>query len=238
MLRPYRGAAQIDRMVPVRDIDLARRRLIGGSLALAALGALPGTVAAEALRPTAAQSRGPFYPRNLPLEQDADLARVAGAPGPAQGRIVHLFGRLRDESGRQVAGARVEIWQCNAFGRYHHPGDTSAQPLDPGFQGYGRAAADAQGAYRFRTIKPVAYGSRAPHIHFAVTPPGAGRSFITQMYVAGEAANERDFLLNGVRDPESRAALIVALGSGEAIEPGTLAANFDIVLARSAFGRA
>ena len=89
--------------------------------------------------------------------------------------------------------------------------------------------ADSDGAYRFRTIKPVPYPGRTPHIHYAVIVPGAGR-FVTQMYVAGEPLNVRDGLLNSIRDPQTRRSVIVALTAADALEPGAVAGTFDIVL--------
>ena len=138
-----------------------------------------------------------------------------------------MLGRVLDPDGRPLSGARVEIWQCDAFGRYHHP--LSGGGADPNFQGFGAANADADGAWRFRTIRPVAYPGRAPHIHFAVFPPG-GERFTTQMYVAGEPLNESDTLLSRVRDPQARARLIVPLTPAEELETGALLGRFDIVL--------
>ena len=100
-------------------------------------------------------------------------------------------------------------------------------PLDENFQGYGQTLTDATGDYRFRTIRPVPYPGRTPHIHFAVSAPGSPR-FVTQMYVAGEPQNERDGVLMGVRDPAARARLIVPFRP--AAEPDALAGTFDIVL--------
>ncbi|MGQ0665122.1 MAG: dioxygenase family protein [Pseudomonadota bacterium] len=212
----------------------ARRHLLTRALAAGVLVAWRGAAPsfAQALIATPRQGAGPFYPRELPLERDNDLASVAGSPAPARGQIAHVFGRVRDAAGRPVAGARVEIWQCNAFGRYHHPADRRDAPLDPGFQGYGETVSAADGAYRFRTIRPVPYPGRTPHIHFAVTTPD-GR-LITQMYVEGEPGNERDFVLNGVRDPAMRAAVIVALAPASHIEAGALTGMFDILLGRNA----
>jgi protocatechuate 3,4-dioxygenase beta subunit len=184
--------------------------------------------AAAALLRTPAQSRGPFYPQELPLDSDSDLVQVAGKSGLAKGEITDLRGRVLDLRGRAVAGARVEIWQCDAFGRYHHPRDRRNVALDPKFQGYGRFTTSQKGGYRFRTIKPVPYPGRAPHIHFAVTAPGAD-PFITQMYVAGARENEHDFLLNRIDDARLRARLIVAFtptGDGSA----GFKARFDIIL--------
>jgi protocatechuate 3,4-dioxygenase, beta subunit len=185
--------------------------------------------AAAALLPTPAQTTGPFYPRELPLDRDNDLARVSGAPGGAKGEFAHVFGTVRDIAGRPIAGARVEIWQCNAFGRYHHPNDRRDAPLDPGFQGFGETVTTGEGAYRFRTIKPVPYPGRTPHIHFAVMAPGGAR-LVTQMYIDGAAGNERDALLNSIRDPEARRSVLVALKPAPEIEGGALAGTFDIVL--------
>ncbi|MGH7186707.1 MAG: intradiol ring-cleavage dioxygenase, partial [Pseudomonadota bacterium] len=110
---------------------------------------------------------------------------------------------------------------------YRHPGDAPG-PRDQGFQGFGRVVTDADGSYRFRTIRPVPYPGRTPHIHFAVLPPQRPR-LVTQMYVAGEPLNERDFVLNSIPDEAARARLIVALEpSGE--ESGALQGRFDIVL--------
>ncbi len=209
-----------------------RRRVIAGAAAFGvALALRPGARAERALVRTAPQTTGPFYPRELPLDRDNDLARVAGAPQGAKGVISHVGGRLLDEDGRAIPGARIEIWQCNAFGRYHHPEDRRDAPIDPGFQGYGETASASDGAYRFRTIKPVPYPGRTPHIHFAVTAPGE-RRLVTQMYVDGAPENARDFLLNGIRDEAQRRAVIVAFHPADTLESGALAAIFNIVLAR------
>jgi protocatechuate 3,4-dioxygenase, beta subunit len=204
----------------------SRRRLLIG--AGAALLLRPGSGWA-ALLPTPAQTTGPFYPRELPLDRDNNLATVAGAPAGAKGELTHVFGTVRDVGGRPVAGARVEIWQCNAFGRYHHPNDRRDAPIDPGFQGFGETVTTGEGAYRFRTIRPVEYPGRTPHIHFAVTAPGGGR-LVTQMYVEGAPGNARDALLNSIRDPEARRSVIVALRPAPEIEGGAIAGTFDIVL--------
>ena len=185
--------------------------------------------AAAALLPTPAQTTGPFYPLELPLDRDNDLATVDGASGGARGEVTHVFGTVRDIAGRPIAGARVEIWQCNAFGRYHHPNDRRDAPLDPGFQGFGETVTTGEGAYRFRSIKPVPYPGRTPHIHFAVMAPGGGW-LVTQMYVDGAPGNERDALLNSIRDPQARRSVLVALKPAPEIEGGALAGTFDIVL--------
>jgi len=121
----------------------------------------------------------------------------------------------------------VEIWQCDALGRYHHPQDRGGG--DPNFQGFGHTVTDADGGYRFRTIKPVPYPGRAPHIHFAVMGGGL-RRLTTQMYVAGHPLNQGDWILNSVGDIRARERLIVSLAPAADIEPGALAGQFDIVL--------
>lgn len=213
--------------------DLARRRVLGTGLA--ALGLLaagrPLPAWAQRLLRTPRQSRGPFYP----LERDNDLVTVAGGSGLAKGEVTQVVGRVLDEAGRPIRQARVEIWQCNAFGRYHHPWDRRDAPLDPNFQGYGQFVTGADGGYRFRTIKPVPYPGRAPHIHFAIGGPGF-EPLITQMYVAGSPDNARDALLNGIGDPHARQRLVVPFerpaGSAD------LLAQFDLVLAGDGrFGR-
>jgi protocatechuate 3,4-dioxygenase, beta subunit len=203
-----------------------RRAALAGGVAGLAMAALPASLHAAALVPTPAQSEGPFYPVELPPETDWDLLRMAGA-SPARGTVTYVEGAILDRTGRPVPRARVEIWQCDAQGRYHHPGDARG-PLDEGFQGFGRVVTGGDGAYRFRTIRPVAYPGRTPHIHFAVLAPGA-RRFITQMYVEGEPGNARDFLLNSVRDEEARRRLIVPLAPS-AEEPGALQGRFEIIL--------
>jgi protocatechuate 3,4-dioxygenase beta subunit len=213
-----------------RIID--RRRFVGLTSAAAAIAALPWRVDASGRVVTPPQAVGPFYPRERPAEADNDLVSVRGAAGTAKGEVTELTGIVTGADGRPVAGARVEIWQCNAFGRYHHPGDNSSAPLDPNFQGYGETVTDAAGAYRFRTIKPVPYPGRAPHIHVRVTARGFA-TISTQMYVAGEPQNDRDFLLQSVRDPEARAKLVVPFRrGGEGAAPAAkFDAKFDIVLA-------
>ncbi len=207
-------------------INPHRRRLLGAATALLGLGL--SSVQAQPL-PTPPQTRGPFYPRDLPLDRDNDLVTVAGHDAQAQGRISNVVGRVLDQRGRPLAQARVEIWQCDANGRYHHPGDRRDVPLDPHFQGYGQFITGADGGYRFRTIQPVPYPGRAPHIHFAVSGPGFG-PLVTQMYVADAPENQGDFLLNNIRDPALRRQVLVAFtpdpGGGD-----ELLARFDVVLA-------
>jgi protocatechuate 3,4-dioxygenase beta subunit len=218
-------------------MDARRRTLVlaAGGVALTRTGA--GAAQPEPRRATPRQPAGPFFPAELPLDRDNDLTVVRGAPAVARGEITELRGRVLDDRGRPVTGVRVEIWQVNAHGRYHHPADARPVPLDPGFQGYGQFAVGDDGQYRFRTIRPVAYPGRAPHIHLAVSGRGHSR-LTTQLYVEGAPENARDFLLGSIRDPELRRSLIVAFVRA----PGAteLSATFDIVLSsdgrHAAFG--
>ncbi len=207
------------------SVDSHRRRLLlTGATALGALAL--GHARGSTLVVTPPQSRGPFYPDRLPLDRDNDLVRVAGRAGTAAGEIAHVLGRVLDVRGTPVAGARIEIWQCDSRGRYLHSADARRGARDAAFQGFGHTLSAGDGAYRFRTIRPVPYPGRAPHIHFAVSAPGM-RPLVTQMYVEGAPENRWDLLLNALAPPD-RARLVVAL---EPMERGEWVGRFDLVLA-------
>lgn len=160
-------------------------------VAAAALIALPAMhLRAATLRRTPAQTEGPFYPDQLPADSDADLL-ANGALRYAKGQPAWVEGTLTDGEGRALEGASIEIWQCDHEGRYHHPRDGGR--ADPAFQGFGRVAVDAKGRWRFRTMRPVAYGGRTPHIH-AKVKLGTRELLTTQLYVQDDPGNERDGL--------------------------------------------
>ena len=202
-----------------------RRRWLAGT---AAVGLSLAAGQALGLAKTPRQTTGPFYPYDHALESDADLVQVNGRSALAKGVVAHLDGVVKDHRGRPVPGALVEIWQCDANGRYHHPRDRRNAPLDENFQGYGRSRTGAEGGYRFRTIQPVAYPGRAPHIHFTIRGPGF-EPLVTQMYVEGAPENDRDWILNRVRDPARRASIVVPFEPHPDL-PEQRVARFDIVL--------
>ena len=202
-----------------------RRKLIAagaGAFGLSAVGAL-GAIQEYAKTPR--QTEGPFYPLVRPMAIDSDLIHVPGENGAAIGDATAVEGRVIDSSGRPLAGVLVEVWQANSYGRYNDSRDNSSQPIDRRFKGYGTSVTDDEGRYRFLTIRPVPYPGRAPHIHFALSGQPMPRKFITQMYVAGAAENDRDSLLRAL-SPAERKRLLVALDRAGSEWKGT----FDIVV--------
>jgi protocatechuate 3,4-dioxygenase, beta subunit len=209
---------------------LERRALIvGAGATLISAPFAPLVAAGSVLVVTPGQTEGPFYPVKLPADMDADLVRVKGQAAQAVGKVTHVVGRVLDRRGEIVPGAMVEIWQCDANGIYDHPGDRGGKRRDAAFQGYGRTQVDASGRYAFRTIRPVAYPGRTPHIHFKVHAPGVGR-LTTQMYVAGEPQKAKDGVLASIRDAKARESVIVRLDDAADLEAGALKGTFDIVL--------
>lgn len=208
---------------------LARRRALramaggGTCLALPALAALP------------AMTEGPFYPspayRARQLDWDADLTRVSRSDGTdaprAAGDWLDLSGTVRDARGREVDGVQIEIWQCDVHGSYRHPRGEGAR-VDTAFQGFGTSRSDARGAYRFRTIKPVPYPGRAPHIHVLLRHPSWG-GVVSQLFVAGEPGNARDFLYRQLNRDE-RAEVEMDLQRAPAGSPVVWAAVRSLVV--------
>jgi len=194
------------------------------------IGALftPG-VFAQKLIQTPRQTEGPFYPDKMPLDTDNDLLIINDAITPAVGAVTYLSGRILDSRGEPIRSALVEIWQCDNNGAYIHTNSVNRDKRDANFQGFGRFLTGSTGEYLFRTIKPVPYPGRTPHIHFAVKVKGQEK-FTTQCYVKGEPGNERDSVLKGIRDPKARESVIVDFAPIKESRVGELAARFDVVL--------
>ena len=202
---------------------LTRRALI-----LAASSVLMPGAARAALALTPDASEGPFYPVRMPRDDDADLVRVAGAVREAGGDILHLAGRVLDANAQPLAGARIEIWQCDANGVYLHPGDRRRGSRDTGFQGFGRAEADAAGRFAFRTIVPVPYPGRTPHIHVKVLHGGRDR-LTTQLYLADHPQNRSDFLFRRLA-PDAQRRVLMAIGPRTASRHPVFEAEIDLVI--------
>jgi protocatechuate 3,4-dioxygenase beta subunit len=191
-----------------------RRRLVRAGGAALAWMACP--VLASSRRTIAGMTDGPFYPPRAWREQwsdwDADLSRVQRSGRTLQARGEHLGLELQlvDSNGRLVDGAEVEIWQCDTLAVYHHPAVRRvAGQYDEGFQGFGASRADANGGLRFRTIRPVPYPGRTPHIHIKLRHVNFGE-ISSQLFVAGDPGNARDFLWRAV-DPVDRPMLEMQL---------------------------
>jgi protocatechuate 3,4-dioxygenase beta subunit len=216
------------------DRELGRRSFLRTASRASAAGLwlgfwhTPGAFAEELTR-TPRQTEGPFYPDHLPLDTDNDLLVINDGTTPGVGAITHLTGRVLNAKGDPIKNALVEIWQCDSNGAYLHSKSGNGDKRDGHFQGFGRFLASRQGEYYFRTIKPVPYPGRTPHIHFAVKVPGQEK-FTTQCYIDGHAGNETDGVLRGVKDATSRAALMAKFQPIPDSKTGELAARFDIVL--------
>ncbi|HEY6123687.1 MAG TPA: hypothetical protein VIV63_03480 [Steroidobacteraceae bacterium] len=212
--------------------EISRRRVLLGTGACATVAALGGTAAAaDKLRRTPTQVLGPFYPLDKPLDADADLTLVKGRKGRAEGQVLHVMGRVLNADGVPVSGARIEIWQANARGRYAHPADNSPAPLDPNFQGYCQLLTDADGRYRFKTIKPLGYPAgdimRPAHIHFDVM--GKHNRLVTQMYFPDDPMNDSDVVL--ATATKNRKLLVADVRAPTPdLEPDSQLAHWDIVL--------
>jgi protocatechuate 3,4-dioxygenase beta subunit len=220
------------------DSPISRRGLLGAG-AGAAAGFLAHRLGAETPRApcaeaTAEQTIGPYYPTHDRPDEDPDLTRVKGRPGRAQGDIILVQGRVLDEACQPVSGALVEIWQANTHGRYDHEKDAgNPRPLDPNFQSWAEMPTDAEGRFRFTTIKPGSYPVgddgwiRPPHIHFRVSRRGY-HDLVTQMYFDGETLNDPDRIRRELSS-EQQAAVTVAFAPAPA-EPGSRIGVFDIRL--------
>ena len=201
---------------------LERRAILQAGIALSGMILTPASMATTLTPETTA---GPFYPNIELPEDDADLTRITGRSGVALGDITDLSGTLMDQNNNPIKNARIEIWQCDVNGRYRHTAERSKESIDRNFQGFGFTNTDQNGQYMFRTIKPVAYLNRAPHIHVKVLIPGGGK-LITQLYIAGDKNNDADGLYRLLSD-EQRERSIVTFNP---VENNLFKAQFNIIV--------
>ncbi len=184
---------------------------------------------------TLSEVTGPVFGMDDVKPGDSDL--TSQHDGEPQGERIVVSGRLLDENSKPVANALIELWQCNAAGRYRHAVDDHDAPLDPNFTGVGRVLTDAQGNYHFRTIKPGAYpwrnhynAWRPAHLHFSIFGIGLVQRLVTQMYFPGDPLLPYDPMYNSVTDPKARDRLISHFDWERTIPDIALAYRFDIVL--------
>jgi len=178
---------------------------------------------------------GPLLGEDRVGPHDHDL--TAHGHGEPIGERIIVHGRLLDSGGRPLAGQLIEIWQANACGRYIHKVDQHPAPLDPNFTGVGRTVTDAEGRYRFITIKPGAYpwgnhhnAWRPQHIHFSLTGRALPQRLVTQMYFPGDPLFFQDPIFNAVRDERARNRMISQFDLEETVPEWALAYKWDIVL--------
>jgi protocatechuate 3,4-dioxygenase beta subunit len=187
------------------------------------------------MRHTLSELTGPVYGHETVRENDHDLT-VQGKGEPLGERII-VHGHVLDEDGRGVPNTLVELWQANSCGRYVHVVDQHPAPLDPNFTGAGRAQSDAQGYYRFVTIKPGAYpwgnhhnAWRPAHIHFSLLGPSFLTRLVTQMYFPGDPLFPFDPIFNSVSDAKARERMICRFDMDTTRPEWALGYVWDIVL--------
>jgi protocatechuate 3,4-dioxygenase beta subunit len=186
---------------------------------------------------TASELVGPDL-RRLARALSATSADLAGrGDRRAIGQLIHLRARVVDEDGAPVPGAIIEVWHCNAAGKYIHPNDTSASPIDPNFNGNARLVAGDTGLIELRTIKPAAYAVpdsggwwRPPHIHVSVWGRAWLSRLVTQVFFQGEPLNEHDGILNAIRDPAARSRCIARLGTTARGPADALVYDYQLVV--------
>jgi protocatechuate 3,4-dioxygenase beta subunit len=184
---------------------------------------------------TLSELTGPVYGHEVVHPGDEDLTKQhAGEP---LGERIVVHGRVLDEDGRPVPDTLVEIWQANAAGRYIHVVDQHPAPLDPNFTGAGRTATDAEGRYKFVTVKPGAYpwgnhgnAWRPAHVHFSLFGSSFLSRLVTQMYFPGDPLFEFDPIYGSVSDPKARARMVSSFDLENTVPNWALAYKFDIVL--------
>jgi protocatechuate 3,4-dioxygenase, beta subunit len=194
-------------------------------------------------------------PKHVPLRLEQTLTEITGPDfgdgwagpdavdltcrhkGAPLGERIIVAGRVLDEEAKPVPRTLVELWQCNAAGRYRHPVDQHDAPLDPNFDGVGQVTTNARGEYRFLTIKPGAYpwrntynSWRPAHLHFGIFGPAYATRLVTQMYFPGDPLLALDPIFLGTADREARERLISAYDPNLSEAEWALGYRFDIVL--------
>lgn len=211
-------------------IILPSRRLFLATAATVPFWTVKGAFAEE-LTKTPSQTEGPFYPNKLPLDTDNDLLIINDKITPAIGEITHLTGKVVDIKGNPIKNVLVEIWQCDANGVYLHTNDSGSKQdkQDKNFQGYGKFLTGSSGEYYFRTIKPVPYPGRTPHIHFKLKK-GRDHLLTTQMYIKGHEGNPKDGIWRSIPEGKLRDSITIDFVKVPNSKIGELAANFVIVV--------
>lgn len=211
-------------------IPFNRRRLLH-SLLLTTGGIITGDLYAEALTLTPRATEGPYYPDHLPLDQDNDLVNIKDGK-TALGEITNFGGRLLNADGKPIKGALIELWQSDNNGCYiHSKGAQRGKERDESFQGYGKIETNAEGEYRFRTIKPGLYTGRTIHWHVRVKQ-GSKRMLTTQLFIAGVPQNARDGILKRMGTDEQRLSVIREFKPMSA-DSKELVGTWDIVLGKT-----
>lgn len=188
---------------------------------------------AQSLVLTPSTTEGPYYPDQLPLDQDNDLIILNDHLTPAIGTPAWVSGRVLDRNGLPARGALVEIWGADDYGSYIHSRGANAangNRKDGNYQGYGRFLTASDGQYLFRIVKPGLYPGRTRHMHFKITFANGGGSLTTQLMFEGEAQNANDNILTGIRDAAQRASVIRPLVPIPDSPSGSLACSFDIAM--------
>ena len=208
------------------QIILSRRAFAGAGLASAGLILATGARAVQSRPLTAESAMGPFFPLSVPADNDADLTMIKGHSKRASGQVIELTGRILDQKGNPISGARLDLWQANAAGRYAHPADPATAPLDPDFQGFASIVSDAKGDWRVVTVKPAGYdspiGHRPPHIHFDIR--GKSHRNVAQLYFPEDAeGNAKDLLYKALG-----AEAATSLAARDAADPNKY--TWDVVL--------
>jgi protocatechuate 3,4-dioxygenase beta subunit len=229
-----KGFFMTERRAPHRRQVLQQLGCGVGAMGVSAwLPASHGPTFAEELAATPQMTEGPFYPDKMPLDTDNDLLIINDSINAAVGEVTHLTGRILNKLGEPIRNAFVEIWQVDNSGVYLHSADQRIRDKrDSNFQGYGRFLTDSKGQYYFRTIKPVPYTGRTPHIHVGVSRNGK-RIYTTQLFIQGHEQNERDGIYRSLGSEEAKKLVTVDFKPLAGSKIGELTANFDVILGKT-----